>query len=807
MSNNKYKRKFVQQKGNRIEYDPVTVVSEEKLPSYGYGTSSTETFHQTFPTVRKEINEFLNKYKVYISEEEDVPKDKQIFIGPRQGKYYESQVNEKISSENFASIDNIYEENNFSDPKIKEYLNNELARWKKEYEEIKDSVDISLKDRMMNSCLLFAFGIEEANSGTASKAFFYRDKITNNIEGGAFIDRSFDWDHRAYVRSLFSSPKAIGKRDIKGIGTTLLVKITNNALENDKDSVVLTPLNDAVNFYKKLRFKGNIDKMYLEKEDMIKFVKKFEKDINKSFDLMTPEEIYNLEEKYSCLAGKLHYNTIKKEGVGIASNVSTPTFGGSEGEGKELDFFNDKRNSFLSKAWINFDPKKEKPPKGAQVKVGPRGGYYYQGILPGRQKEKEKIASSFWENPGDKKRSLGNMVLPTEKAYIPGTLVINSDPEAELQATWLDKKGRAKYALLVKTGKKDVLDLEPSIAEASRWQRVMVQLGRNLPSIIKKLNRDKSVKDEALILKLQLLTSFRVGSEDDPSGDVRSYGVSTLLQKHVKVNGDKCTIRFIGKDGVKNHRVVVEPDLAKRVNQLKNPNDSVFKTNYKRIDRYIRENLGEYKTHDFRRWNATQLAIEELKRRPMPHTKKEFRKLQIEVGKIVSEYLFNTYNIALKSYICPDVWVPLKAHLIEKGEKIKKESDTKFKPFEDIHEMLECVYYVDENSNEIIEKARIYLSPTDPVPKGKQIQFGPRGGRYYETELEEYKHMWHRVKERKIKEEKVRNALNFLNTKNLPNFDWYYRVPKDGILVGEADRVMTILESQMRPSGIEIKEE
>lgn len=525
------------------------------------------------------------------------------------------------------------------------------------------------------------------------------------------------------------------------------------------------------------------------------------------------------------------FPTVRKEGVGVAADVSTPTFAGSEGEGKEIDFFKvkDKINNVIKKqleSEVDIEKSKiylspgEKPPKGVQIYRGKRGGYFYIGKLPGRLFEKKGVADQYWERPGKRTHSLGGVTIP--KVWEKDSIYMNSDPTGKIQLTGIHMVTKKSTFLPLAKPKGQV--------DEAKWKRVLGHLEKNEAKVISKLDKAKGKNDEALIIKIQSLTAFRIGSEDEPQGKVRSYGVSTLLAQHVKVNGDKVTIRFPGKDGVINHRTIVEPDFAKRISKIKNPNKPIFNTDYEKVSAYLRT-LGPYRTHDFRSLRATQLAMKEVKKYKMPTTEKELGEIKRSVGKTVGAYLFNGYSIALSSYICPALWIPLEANVMKHsgGKKaVKKSSDGDYNYFDSIQEMDESVQYVEpsippaeedteaeekdvKDTNDIkgeidglIEKAKIYLGRNDPLPHGKKLQFGPKGGRFYETELEVYRHFWERLRERKVNEQKIQNAINYLETKSLPTSDWWYEIKGVGTIVGHSNQVQTVLDPRMAPRGYPI---
>ena len=74
------------------------------------------------------------------------------------------------------------------------------------------------------------------------------------------------------------------------------------------------------------------------------------------------------------------FEKLEKQGVGTAACVHTATFGGSEGEGKEIDFFDDEDEDKIEKSKVYLLPG-EKPPEGIQVMRGPRGGLYYESSM------------------------------------------------------------------------------------------------------------------------------------------------------------------------------------------------------------------------------------------------------------------------------------------------------------------------------------------------------------------------------------------------------------------------------------------
>jgi len=509
---------------------------------------------------------------------------------------------------------------------------------------------------------------------------------------------------------------------------------------------------------------------------------------------------------------------LTKEGVGVAADTSTATYGG-EGH-NVIDFYNTKKKieGIIEKSKIYFQPEKgEKPPKGAKVQRGSKGGYYYEGVLPGRQWEKGAIKDIEWVKAKAGGMTLGGVRIPN--TWKEGTIFMNRDKKAEIQATGVDQKNRSVY---VKLPQATTRSIEKKFIRLKNFNN-------DHPKILQYLELHKDKRDEAMILWIQSQTAARIGSKEETTGKEPSYGISTVLREHAKVEGDKVTLTYPGKDGVTNINVIKDSGLAKKISKIKNPKRRIFDVDYKQIMKYFREFTNKnYNSHDFRTWIATNTAIKAVKKYPKPSNEKELRKLKISVGKEVAKKLGNTYSVALAHYIAPDVWTPFEARL---GSTIIKKAEASDDPppaypeeevdyyYGDIADMLETIFYGDDyegkieelyqtgedDEDEIIEKAKIYLSPNEQPPEGYSIQIGPYGGRFYETKLKTFEHIYRRAHQRLIEEDIIDEALDYLDCQNLPSVDWWYKVSGNGIIVGSGDVILSVLRPSMRAMGIRIK--
>ena len=172
---------------------------------------------------------------------------------------------------------------------------------------------------------------------------------------------------------------------------------------------------------------------------------------------------------------------------------------------------------------------------------------------------------------------------------------------------------------------------------------------------------DPKTKAAARVLMLVAKTAFRIGSDRDTGADKQAYGASTLQVRHAKVNGNKVTFKFVGKKGVDIKQEYDDPELARLVTEQqkgKKAADKLWEADDSAVREYLDTLPGaqDFLVKDFRTWNATRWALEELAGKPKFDDEKAFAKFQKEVATKVAARLGNTPVMALGSYISYQVW-------------------------------------------------------------------------------------------------------------------------------------------------------
>ncbi len=191
---------------------------------------------------------------------------------------------------------------------------------------------------------------------------------------------------------------------------------------------------------------------------------------------------------------------------------------------------------------------------------------------------------------------------------------ISPRPYAKLQATGSDTAGRKQYVY------------DPAFRaaqERAKYER-LIRFGERLPALrtamAEHLDRDELDRERvsAVALRLISLGWFRVGSERYVRDG--TYGVTTLLRRHVRVRGRRIHLAFRAKAGVHVRSELVDDELAAALRGLLavRGGPRVFKYRWEgdlhnltsaRLNDYVKLYLGEeFTAKDFRTWGGTLLA-------------------------------------------------------------------------------------------------------------------------------------------------------------------------------------------------------
>ena len=196
---------------------------------------------------------------------------------------------------------------------------------------------------------------------------------------------------------------------------------------------------------------------------------------------------------------------------------------------------------------------------------------------------------------------------------------ISPRPNSHLQATGRDARGRKQYRY------------HPDwrlARDAGKFER-MLEFGAALPRIRKRVQADLALpigsvprRDTVLATLVRLLdtTLVRVGN-DEYARTNRSYGLTTLRNRHADVRGSRIRLRFRGKSGIEHEVDLEDPRIARVVRrcqampgqdlfQYEDEDGSVRAVGSSDVNDYIREAAGaDFTAKDFRTWHGSVHAL------------------------------------------------------------------------------------------------------------------------------------------------------------------------------------------------------
>lgn len=239
---------------------------------------------------------------------------------------------------------------------------------------------------------------------------------------------------------------------------------------------------------------------------------------------------------------------------------------------------------------------------------------------------------------------------------------ISPRPNGHIQATGRDVKGRKQYRYHAQWS---------AVRGETKFER-MQAFGRALPSIRTRVDHDLALpglpRDKVLATVVRLLetTLIRVGN-DEYARTNNSYGLTTMRDKHVHVEGATIGFTFTGKSGVKHEISIKDRKLAQIVKrsrdlpgyelfQYLDEHDQRHDVTSDDVNAYLREITSEHFTaKDFRTWAGTVLATITLQEMGSFDKEAEGKRNVVAAVERVAERLGNTKSVCRKSYIHPEV--------------------------------------------------------------------------------------------------------------------------------------------------------
>lgn len=286
---------------------------------------------------------------------------------------------------------------------------------------------------------------------------------------------------------------------------------------------------------------------------------------------------------------------------------------------------------------------------------------YVDDRQPGIQRIKHgrHFRYSFQNKPVRDKETLTRI----KKLVIPPAwkdVWICAEPNGHLQVTGIDAKNRKQYKYHPQW---------TALRNHTKFYRLL-HFGKCVPHIRAHLERDlakqglPAEKVLAAVVCLMDLTSIRIGNSayEKLYG---SFGLTTLKDQHVNIQGDRMHFIFKGKKGVEHKISIKNKRLAKIVKSCRDiPGKELFQYydaegNRRVIDSgmvnaYLKEISGEeFTAKDFRTWAGTVHAVTALSTIGSAANKTELKKNLVAALDSVAAHLGNTRTVCKKYYVHP----------------------------------------------------------------------------------------------------------------------------------------------------------
>jgi len=235
-------------------------------------------------------------------------------------------------------------------------------------------------------------------------------------------------------------------------------------------------------------------------------------------------------------------------------------------------------------------------------------------------------------------------------------------PNGHLQATGRDARGRKQHRYHPRW---------TSVRDEAKYAR-MLTFAEALPALRRRTAADLGTrglprrKVVAAVVQLLEKTLIRIGNDEYVKQN-RSFGLTTIEDRHANVSGAGMRFRFRGKSGKPHDVTLTDPRLARIVKQCQElPGSQLFQYVDERgtvrditssdVNNYLRSTMGHaFTAKDFRTWAGTILAARALHELTRTGTRGPSEKHVVQAVDAVSQLLNNTRSVCRKCYIHPTV--------------------------------------------------------------------------------------------------------------------------------------------------------
>lgn len=234
------------------------------------------------------------------------------------------------------------------------------------------------------------------------------------------------------------------------------------------------------------------------------------------------------------------------------------------------------------------------------------------------------------------------------------------DPRGHIQATGRDHRGRKQYRYH---------DRWRRVRDENKYHR-LIAFGRALPRLRTQVDQDLAKhglhRDKVLaaVVRVMEITLIRVGNEEYAKHN-RSFGLTTLRDRHARVRGAEAVFEFRGKSGKVRRTGFHDRRLARVVKACQDlPGQRLFQyvddagalraVESTDVNAYLHAAMGEdFSAKDFRTWAGTVNAARALAMAPECAEVGHAKRCIATCVKAVAGLLGNTPAVCRGAYIHP----------------------------------------------------------------------------------------------------------------------------------------------------------
>ncbi|MBL8582750.1 MAG: DNA topoisomerase IB [Rhizobiaceae bacterium] len=236
------------------------------------------------------------------------------------------------------------------------------------------------------------------------------------------------------------------------------------------------------------------------------------------------------------------------------------------------------------------------------------------------------------------------------------------DPDGHLQAPGREARGRKQYRY------------HPGWSEVRGKAKFdsLAEFGAALPLIREQVDADlrrRGLPQERVLASVVWLlqqTLIRIGN-DTYARDNKSYGLTTLRQRHVQLDAGKIRLRFKGKSGKQWNLQFVDRRIVGVLRSMQElPGQHLFQyvdddgtcrtVSSDDVNLYLRATTGaEFTSKHFRTWAGTVVAATLLGKTELPQTKAATARVLNAAVDLVAARLGNTRAVCRSAYIHPRI--------------------------------------------------------------------------------------------------------------------------------------------------------